>query len=159
MNKRHLIRKKSNILGGVCSGLAFYLHIKIHIVRIMILILFFYFSLEVATFYVLAWILILPEPKESFKKKVFYQKLNDNNKLTTFKSSNSLFLGVCKGIALKFNLNVFGVRMLFMISGLFFGLGVVLYFILSFCLPSRSDYEVKLKQRIEILKQKINAVP
>lgn len=155
MNNKHLVRKSNRLLGGVCSGLASYFDINPLHVRVVSLILLNYFSLETAIVYVLAWILVLPEPNESFEKKVFYRKIKENKNLTLFKSRDSIFFGVCKGIALKLNLNVLGVRLVFFITSLFLGLGLGAYLILALILPSRSDYEIKLMQRIETLKLKI----
>ncbi len=155
MNKKHLVRKSNKIFGGVCSGLASYFNINNNLVRLVALTTLYFFSVQVAFAYLLGWLLLLLEPNEEFKRKVFYQKLKESSNLKYYKSSDSMFLGVCKGIAHRCKINVVGVRFLFLFSCLTLGAGAVLYIILSICLPSKSDYEIKLLLRIEALRGKI----
>jgi phage shock protein PspC (stress-responsive transcriptional regulator) len=156
MNKKYLVRKSDKLFTGICSGLASYLNINALLVRLATLVLFYFFSLEVTLIYLLAWMLILPEPNEAFAQRIFYRKIKKSSKLNLFKSRDSILFGVCKGISINLNLNVVGIRLLFGISFLILGLGAVLYIVLAISLPSRSDYEVRLMQRIETLKLKIS---
>lgn len=155
MNRKYLVRKSDRLLGGICSGLASYFNINKLLVRFAALVLFNYFSLEVALVYLLAWILVLSEPYERFEQKVFYNKIKESSELKLFKSRDSMLLGVCKGISLKLSLNIVGVRLLFGVSSLFLGFGLILYITFALFLPSKSDYEIKLIQRVKALKLKI----
>lgn len=59
--KKKLFRDPQNaMLGGVCSGLAFYLNIDVTIVRLLTVVLFFLSATTVAIAYIILWI-VVPE--------------------------------------------------------------------------------------------------
>ena len=111
-------------------------------------------ELPMVLIYVLAWMLVVLQPLNEFEKRVFYRQTIKNQKLGVFKSKNGIALGVCKGLAYKFNLNRNGLRTLFVLSALCFGLGIFVYIVLALIFPSRSDYEIKLLNRANTLKSK-----
>lgn len=57
--------------------------------------------------------------------------------------------GVCSGIALRYGLPVWAVRLLFVLFGLYYGVGVLLYFILSLTVPLAITPPQKLEMRGE----------
>lgn len=51
------------------------------------------------------------------------------------RSSAGVLAGVCKGLAMRFGVDVILIRIAFIVSVLFFGFGICFYFILALSLP------------------------
>lgn len=153
MKNDYFVRKSSGrLLGGVCAGIATYFKVDKLVVRLLTLFLCYFAPVLVVSCYAVAWLLIPLEPKWNFEKRVFYRLRKDSAKVPLFKSSDSVFLGVCKGLAYKLNVSENGLRLVFLVSSLCFGLGAIVYFVFALCMPYRSDYEIKLMKRIETLR-------
>ena len=57
--RKRLFRDPQNsLLGGVCSGLAYYLHIDVTIIRLIAVLLFFLSASTVAIVYIILWIVV-----------------------------------------------------------------------------------------------------
>ena len=57
------------------------------------------------------------------------------------RSEDGWIAGVCQGLGERFDINPGALRLLWMISILFFGVGVFAYFIFAFCLPVEGHEE------------------
>ena len=65
--------------------------------------------------------------------------------MTWTRSSNSMFLGVCSGLAKKFNIQVSLLRLLWFVSVFFVGFGLLAYICLAIALP-REDREFEARE-------------
>ena len=73
---------------------------------------------------------------------------NETEQYRWIRSDNGWIAGVCEGLAPKFGMPVWTLRALWVLLALAgFGFGIVLYFIMAFCLPSESTIcEVERKK-------------
>lgn len=71
--------------------------------------------------------------------------VNSNDSYRFTRSTEGVFFGVCQGLADSFQLSVVALRILWLVSVLFFGVGLLFYFILGFSLPLKG-YEVESEQ-------------
>ena len=55
--------------------------------------------------------------------------------------SNSLIAGVCGALAEYFNIDVVLVRIVWLVFALFYGAGILLYFVAALVLPNKSEIE------------------
>lgn len=72
-----------------------------------------------------------------------------NQPLMFVRSEEGVFLGVCGGLAKAFELEVWMMRLVWLIAGLWFGTGFFMYILLAYTLP-RSD-KVQQAYRRKIL--------
>lgn len=67
---------------------------------------------------------------------------------TFYRADEAAFLGVCKGLADRFGVDVLLIRLAYVFSVLFGGLSVLLYFLVAICIPRKSQiyysYNAKL---------------
>lgn len=61
---------------------------------------------------------------------------------------NKMLAGVCTGISEYFNMDVSLVRIIFVLLGLFTGVGVILYIILAIILPEKEDVLYREKEDV-----------
>lgn len=71
--------------------------------------------------------------------------LGQNNQWV--RSHDGWIAGVCQGLGERFDLNPGFLRLLWIGSVLFFGVGLFLYFVLAFCLPLEGREEEALRPR------------
>ncbi len=103
MRKGRLYRDSSDkIIGGVCSGMAYYLNIDPSIIRILFAIITFGgFGLGVVV-YVVLWIVLPPRAHEGYTGKRLYRNPDDK-----------VISGVAGGLAAYFNRSASAVRLIF----------------------------------------------
>ena len=66
--RKKIFRDPQNaMLGGVCSGLAQYLHIDVTIIRLVVVLLFFLSGTTVAIIYIILWI-VVPEARTPYQR-------------------------------------------------------------------------------------------
>ncbi|MEO5979124.1 MAG: PspC domain-containing protein, partial [Chryseolinea sp.] len=124
--QQHLYRdQKRKILGGVCSGIANYLGIDAIWIRLVFALLVFAYGLALLA-YLVMWIVVpgsfdLEEPETV--KKMFRD------------GERKVIAGVSGGVAAYFGMDIIAVRVLFVISTVFFGVGFVMYLVLWIALP------------------------
>jgi phage shock protein C len=63
------------------------------------------------------------------------------------RSENGWIAGVCQALGERFDINPTGIRILWLISVCFFGIGFLAYFIIAFCVPVKSKYQESLKPK------------
>ena len=64
------------------------------------------------------------------------------------RSNDGWLAGVCQGLGERFEINPNFLRLMWFISVLFFGVGLLFYFICAICLPLEGQEEEALKPRI-----------
>lgn len=64
------------------------------------------------------------------------------------RSENGWIAGVCQGLGDRFDINPGALRLLWLASILFFGVGFLVYFIVAFCLPVKGQEEASQKPKI-----------
>jgi len=64
------------------------------------------------------------------------------------RSSDGWLAGVCQGLGERFAVSTGLLRLIWLMSVLFFGVGLILYFICAFCLPVEGREEEALKPKI-----------
>ncbi|HPX13711.1 MAG TPA: PspC domain-containing protein [Treponemataceae bacterium] len=62
-------------------------------------------------------------------------------RLYKIEAGRKLF-GVCGGLAEHFNIDVVLVRIVWLVFALFYGAGILLYFVAALVLPNKSEIEV-----------------
>lgn len=137
---------KRKILGGVAAGIANYLNIDPIWIRLLFIILFFniFFTYHIGfpllIGYIALWIL-LPESfniEEDKKIKKLYRNPDDK-----------ILGGVSSGIAAYFALDPLVVRLLFVVSILLGGSGVIVYIILWIITPEANSITEKMQMQGE----------
>lgn len=67
---------------------------------------------------------------------------------TLYRSDQGVFLGVCKGLAERFDIDVTLVRIAFLFSVLFLGVSIFLYFLIAICIPRKSKLTEAKKPKL-----------
>lgn len=117
---------------GVCSGISDYLGIDPVIIRIAVVCLsLFLVFIPVLVIYVLA-ALVLPRQPEG------YTTVNVSKKLTKSQKDKKIS-GVCAGIAEYLGIDATIVRLIFALSVLFVGYGVMTYIVCLIMMPSKPE--------------------
>ena len=141
---------KRKALGGVLAGLAHYFNIDV--VWMRIIFLFFFLGIPpliddlapisgfIFIAYFVCWIVFPPNANlaEDEKIKKFYRD-NDNKVLG----------GVCSGLAAYFGVDITVIRLLFVLSVLLFGSGLLAYIILWIVAPKAQTLTQKMEMKGE----------
>ncbi len=143
-SKRLYRDKKRKIIGGVCAGLAHYYKVDALWARILFLILFFGFLIIppasglALIIYLALWIAVPgnDDLEEDKRIKKFYRNPDDK-----------VIGGVSSGLAAYFNVDVAIVRLLFVLSVLFFGSGVIVYIVLWLIAPEAETMTEKMQMK------------
>lgn len=80
--------------------------------------------------------------------KSYYERVIYMNKTMYKDRDNKMLAGVCTGISEYFNMDVSLVRIIFVLLGLFTGVGVILYIILAIILPEKEDVLYREKEDV-----------
>ncbi len=128
------------ILGGVCAGLAHYFSIDPVWPRLLfaLLVLGSYGGLILV--YVILWI-VLPHSSELEEEKEVKKMFRDPD--------NKVVGGVASGVAAFFGTDISIVRVLFVVTTIFGGLGLLLYIILWIALPEAKSITEKMQMQGE----------
>jgi phage shock protein PspC (stress-responsive transcriptional regulator) len=129
--ERRLVRSVTDRkLGGVCAGLADYLGMDVSLVRVLavISVIFYGFGLMA---YLVAWIVIPEEEPAPGAPSPVPPSRRLHRSLTQRRIG-----GVCGGLAEFLEADVTIIRLLWLVSILFFGTGFFLYLLLWFILPT-----------------------
>lgn len=65
-----------------------------------------------------------------------------------YRSDQGIFLGVCKGLSERFDIDVVLVRIAFLFSVLFLGVSLLLYFLIAVCIPRKSKIAEAKKPKL-----------
>ena len=137
---RRLYRdEKRKIVGGVCSGLAYYFNIDPVWIRLLLLILVLGYGTGILI-YIILWIVVpgkydLPEQK-NFKKM--------------YRDPETRVLGgVSSGIASYFGVDTIVIRLLFVIFAIAGGTGILVYIVLWIVLPEAKTISDKVRMQGE----------
>lgn len=139
---------KRKILGGVATGIAYYFQIDPVWIRLLFIILTlgFFIIPPISGFmifsYIVLWI-ILPESEELKDEKKIKKLYRDHNKM--------IIGGVASGIAAYFGIDVALIRLLFVISILFAGSGIIAYIVLWIITPEAKTITEKMEMQGEPL--------
>ncbi|MTI32390.1 PspC domain-containing protein [Xanthovirga aplysinae] len=137
---------KKSLIGGVCAGIAHYLKVDPFWVRLVFIGLLFdvFFSSTIGwlTFvtYIILWIVIPPKydlPEDKKVKKMF----RDPDK--------RVFGGVASGVAAYFGVDPNLIRVLFVLTAIFGGSGIIIYLILWIITPEAKGLTDKMKMQGE----------
>lgn len=132
---------KKSMLGGVASGIAYYLGIDPLWVRLLFLALFvniFFYGLSGATLvaYIILWIAV--PPKDDLKENQKIKKLYRN-------SESRVLGGVASGIAAYFGTDVAIIRLIFVLSIFLGGSGILTYIIIWIITPEAKSITEKMQ--------------
>ncbi len=116
----------NKMIAGICGGIAETLNIYPLIVRLIFLISIL-LGLSGLFVYIILWIILPVRNYNISFKSNFYRPLNDR-----------LLGGVCMAIARSIKIDVSIIRILFIVTSLFFGSGFLIYLILWIAVPSES---------------------
>ena len=138
---RRLFRDENRqLLGGVCSGIAYYFNIDPLWIRLIVLILFLGSYGILLIIYVVLWIVVPGRkdlPEDQSLKKMFRNP------------DDTVVGGVASGIAAYFGIEVAIVRLLFALSILLGGTGIIAYIILWIILPEAKTITDKVQMKGE----------
>ena len=131
---------KRKIVGGVCSGIAYYFKIDPLWIRLLTLVLFLGSYGVLLIVYAILWA-VLPESsdiKESPKIKKMFRNPEDK-----------VLSGVSGGIAVYFGIDATIIRLLFVIFTFIGGTGIIAYIILWIILPEATSITDKVQMQGE----------
>ncbi|MEQ8360444.1 MAG: PspC domain-containing protein [Cytophagales bacterium] len=143
-NKRLYRDKQRKIIGGVCAGLAHYFKVDALWTRILFLIVFFGFLIIppasglALIIYIALWIAV--PGKDDLEEDKRIKKLYRN-------PDDKVIGGVSSGLAAYFNVDVAIVRLIFVLSVLFFGSGVIIYIVLWLIAPEAETMTEKMQMK------------
>jgi phage shock protein PspC (stress-responsive transcriptional regulator) len=132
--------QKRKIAGGVCAGLAHYFNIDPVWPRLLfaLLVLGSYGSLLIV--YIILWI-VLPSSEELVEEASVKKMYRDSEK--------KVIGGVASGVAAFFGADIALIRVLFVISTIFGGLGLLVYIIMWIALPEAKTITEKMQMQGE----------
>ena len=142
-NNRVYRDEKRKLLGGVAAGLAHYMHIDPLWIRLLLVLLVLGFSFgppisaTLVVSYILAWVL-LPGSTDLEEDKSIKKLFRDAN--------DKVFGGVARGLAAYFAIDVTLMRLLFVVTAFFGGLGFIAYIVLWVITPEARS----LTERMEM---------
>lgn len=140
VHQRQLLRdQKRKILGGVCAGLGHYFAVDPVWIRLLFALLTVGWGFGVLV-YLVMWIVVpgsyeLEEPENT--KKLY----RDNER--------KVLGGVSGGLAAYFGIDIIVVRLLFVVTTIFGGLGLVAYIVLWIVLPAALSITDKMQMQGE----------
>ncbi|MBX2962317.1 MAG: PspC domain-containing protein [Cyclobacteriaceae bacterium] len=131
--------QKRKIMGGVCAGLANYFNVDAVWIRLLFALLTFAYGLIIIA-YVILWIIVpgsyeLEEP--TVTKKLFRN------------SDKKVLGGVASGLAAYLKLDIVIVRLIFIITAFFGGLGFVAYIVFWIIVPEAKSITDKMQMQGE----------
>jgi len=136
---KKLVRNQSNkILGGVCSGLAYYFEIDPVWPRLIFALLTLGYGGGIIV-YIILWIAL---PVEALEEETGVKKMYRN-------PESKVLGGVAGGIAAFFGSDVVLIRVLFGILTFFGGFGIILYIILWVSIPEAKTITEKMEMQGE----------
>ncbi len=135
---RKLYRDESRkIIGGVCSGLAYYFSINPVWVRLLAVILLVFYGVGLIP-YILLWILV-PGNNQLPEQKSFKKMYRDGEK--------RVLGGVSSGLAAYFGVDTIVIQLLFVLLTIFGGFGIILYIVLWIILPEARTISEKMQMK------------
>lgn len=143
-SKRLYRDKKRKIIGGVCAGLAHYFKVDALWARILFLVLFFGFLIIppasglALIVYIALWIAV--PGREDIEEDKRIKKLYRN-------PDDKVIGGVSSGLAAYFNVDVAIIRLVFLLSVLFFGSGLIVYIVLWIIAPEAETMTEKMQMK------------
>ncbi len=137
-SERKLFRDDSRkIIGGVCSGLAYYFSINPVWVRLLAVILLVFYGIGLIP-YILLWI-FLPGNSELPEQKSYKKMYRDPD--------NRVLGGVSSGLASYFGVDTIVMQLLFVLLTVFGGFGIILYIVLWIILPEARTISEKMQMK------------
>jgi phage shock protein PspC (stress-responsive transcriptional regulator) len=137
--KRFMRDQKRKILGGVCSGLGNYFNVDPVWIRILFALLVFGYGLILIA-YVVLWI-VIPGSYELEETPVSKKLYRDADK--------RVIGGVAGGLAAYLNMDIVVVRLIFVISIFFGGLGLIAYIVFWIVVPEARSLTEKMEMQGE----------
>ncbi len=116
-------------LGGVCAGLAEYLDMDVSLVRVLAAVSILFYGVGLMA-YLVAWIVIPEGPPVALP----HASLPPSRRLHRSATDRKIG-GVCGGVAEFLDADPSVIRIIWLVSVLFFGTGLMLYLLLWFILP------------------------
>lgn len=138
-NKRLYRDRKRKILGGVCAGLAHYFNVDSVWPRLILALLALGYGGGIVL-YIILWI-ALPA-SDSLEEEASIKKMFRN-------PDEKVLGGVAGGIASFFGTDVVLIRLLFVVTAFFGGVGFILYIILWISLPEAKTITEKMEMQGE----------
>jgi phage shock protein PspC (stress-responsive transcriptional regulator) len=136
---KKLVRNQSNkILGGVCSGLAYYFEIDPVWPRLIFALLTLGYGGGLIV-YIVLWVVL---PVEALEEEASVKKMYRN-------PERKVLGGVAGGIAAFFGSDAVLIRILFVILACFGGFGIILYIILWVSIPEAKTITEKMEMQGE----------
>lgn len=140
--------RKNHLLGGVAAGLSNYLSTEIWIIRLIFVITTFFFGTGLLA-YLALWISLPDGDKIPESQRII--GVERSQKL--YRNADDMVLGgVASGLAAYFSIDPVIIRLLFFISLLGGGIGLIIYGLLWLSLPKAKT----LVERVEMKGQKAN---
>lgn len=144
-NKKLYRDTRRKVIGGVAAGIAQYFNTDPLWIRLIIIALFFadiFASMGtiVLVTYIVMWVVVPGSPSlpEDEKIKKLYRNPDDK-----------VIGGVCGGIAAYFGADATLIRLIFVLSVLFFGTGILIYIILWIITPQANTLTEKMQMKGE----------
>jgi phage shock protein PspC (stress-responsive transcriptional regulator) len=122
-------------LGGVCSGLAYYLNVDVSFIRIAFVFTFLFFGTGILA-YLILWV-VIPRAKNEEIDLIIAHENNYSNRLYRSRDTKAIG-GVCSALALHFGIEIWIVRLAFVVSVVFWGSGILIYLISWIIIPKAS---------------------
>lgn len=144
--KTKLYRNPTNqSLGGVCSGIGYYLNVDSSIVRLVFVIASFFFGTSVFI-YLLLWFFV-PKASNVLEAKVLVDfEINNPNKLLR-NEQTKVIAGVCAGLGIHLGIPIWVIRLLFVIGVFVFGFSFLGYLLAWLIIPINSGYYQSTNQK------------
>jgi phage shock protein PspC (stress-responsive transcriptional regulator) len=144
--KTKLYRNPTNqSLGGVCSGIGYYLNVDSSIVRLVFVIASFFFGTSVFI-YLLLWFFV-PKASNVLEAKVLVDfEINNPNKLLR-NEQTKVIAGVCAGLGIHLGIPIWVIRLLFVIGIFVFGFSFLGYLLAWLIIPINSGYYQSTNQK------------
>lgn len=131
--------QKRKIVGGVCSGLGIYFNVDPLWIRLLFALLAFAYGITILV-YVIMWI-VVPGSYELEEPEVGKKMFRDGER--------KVIGGVSGGIAAFFGIDIIAVRLLFIVMGIFFGVGFIIYIVLWIAVPEAKSLTDRMEMQGE----------
>lgn len=131
MRKLHL-SSKDKMIGGVCGGIAETLGVSSTIIRILFLISIFFGGTGVLVYLIMY--LVFPKDSKEVVQEIEIE-VKPGKKRLARRWEGRMIAGVCSGLAYYLGIDVSLIRLIFGLSVLFGGIGIIIYIILWIAMP------------------------
>jgi phage shock protein PspC (stress-responsive transcriptional regulator) len=155
-------------LGGVCSGIGYYFNIDSSIVRFLFVVASFFFGSS-ALIYLLLWIFVPKATNTEDVKALVDFEINNPNKLYR-NQPTKVIAGVCSGLAIHLGLEIWIVRLLFVVGLLVFGFSILGYLLAWLIIPingnnyqtpnnnANTEYMYRNQEQVGVIRSVFNIV-